>query len=254
MNAKKYMLPALCMLLLVSGCGAYKTVDKDIPIEEMDSLGEKYVGRTAWTRALIVDIKQTGIIDRGTEVEIVELDLHWGTAVGVKGPNKRKYRHALNLDRPVTSEAFDEAMDRLFWYDKPEKRYRMGLRKYGKRTARAIRDNELFKGMPIEAAIESIPTVAHAVVVGIDDQEWGQIVVAVVEAESGAVAVDPRDKGDGVRLQSAQNRIFEAEADLNPVALTIENAGCEGVFGYGIAPCRKVTGLEIVGENAGFHA
>ena len=39
----------------------------------------------------------------------------------------------------------------------------------------------------IEAAIESIPMVAHAVVVGIDDQEWGQIVVAVVEADSGAV-------------------------------------------------------------------
>lgn len=155
MNAKKYMLPALCMLLLVSGCGAYKTVDKDIPIEEMDSLSEKYVGRKVWTRALIVDIKQTGVIDRGTEVEIIGLDLHWGTAVGVKGPNKRKYRHALNLDRPVTSKAFEEAMDRLFWYDKPEKRYRLNLREYGKRTARAVRDNELFKGMEREAAIES---------------------------------------------------------------------------------------------------
>jgi hypothetical protein len=31
----------------------------------------------------------------------------------------------------------------------------MNLREYGKRTARAIRDNELFKGMPREAAIES---------------------------------------------------------------------------------------------------
>jgi hypothetical protein len=132
-----------------------KTVDKDIPIEEMDTLNEEYVGRRAWTRALIVDIKQTGIIDRGTEIEIVELDLHWGTAVGVKGPNNRKYRHALNLERPVTADAFRQAMAKLFWYDKPEKRYRMNLREYGKRTARAIRDNELFKGMPREAAIES---------------------------------------------------------------------------------------------------
>ncbi len=155
MNGKKLILPALCILLLVSGCGAYNTVDKDIPIEQNDELNEKYVGRTAWTRALIVDIKQTGVIDRGTEIEIVELDLHWGTAVGVRGPNKRKYRHALNIERPVTREAFDQAMERLFWYDKPEKRYRMNLREYGKRTARAIRDNELFKGMNRDAAIES---------------------------------------------------------------------------------------------------
>ena len=155
MNGKRLLLPALCILLLVSACGAYKTVEKDIPIEQMDELNEKYVGRTAWTRALIVDVKQTGVVDRGTEVEIVELDLHWGTAVGVRGPNKRKYRHALELERPVTKEAFETAMERLFWYDKPEKRYRTNLREFGKRTARAIRDNELFKGMDREAAIQS---------------------------------------------------------------------------------------------------
>jgi hypothetical protein len=155
LNGKKSLLPALCALLLVSGCGAYKTVEKDIPLQQMDALNEEYIGRKAWTRALIVDIKQTGVIDRGTEVEIVELDLHWGTAVGVRGPNKRKYRHALNLERPVTREAFEQAMSRLFWFDDPDKRYRMNLRAYGKRTARAIRDNELFKGMSREAAIES---------------------------------------------------------------------------------------------------
>ena len=37
----------------------------------------------------------------------------------------------------------------------------------------------------IEAAIESIPTVAHAVVVGINNQEWGQVVVAIVETRRG---------------------------------------------------------------------
>jgi hypothetical protein len=155
LKVKKSALPALCILLLVSGCGLYKTVDKDLPIQEMDELNEKYVGRTAWNRALLVDIKQAGVIDRGTAIEIVELDLHWGCAVGVKGPNKRKYRHALNLDRPVTREAFEQEMEKLFWFDKPDKRYRMNLREYGKRTARAIRDNELFKGMDRNAAIEA---------------------------------------------------------------------------------------------------
>jgi O-succinylbenzoic acid--CoA ligase len=35
----------------------------------------------------------------------------------------------------------------------------------------------------IEAAIETIPLAAHAVVVGVDDEEWGQVVVAVVATE-----------------------------------------------------------------------
>jgi hypothetical protein len=156
LNGKRFIFSSMIILLLVAGCGLYnKTVDKDIPIEDSDALDEEFVGRTAWTRALLVDIKQTGVIDRGTQVEIVELDLHWGTAVGVRGPNKRKYRHALNLERPVSADDYRAAMDKLFWFDKPDKRYRMNLREYGKRTARAIRDNELFKGMPREAAIES---------------------------------------------------------------------------------------------------
>ena len=40
----------------------------------------------------------------------------------------------------------------------------------------------------IEAAIVSIPTVAHAVVVGIDDQEWGQVVVAIIETSQGVTS------------------------------------------------------------------
>jgi len=37
----------------------------------------------------------------------------------------------------------------------------------------------------VEAAIESIPTAGQAVVFGTADDEWGQVVVAVVEATSG---------------------------------------------------------------------
>ncbi len=35
----------------------------------------------------------------------------------------------------------------------------------------------------VEAAIVTVPEVAHAVVVGVDDEEWGQVVVAVVESD-----------------------------------------------------------------------
>ena len=37
----------------------------------------------------------------------------------------------------------------------------------------------------VEAAIESIPLVGQAIVFGTADDEWGQVVVAVVEATSG---------------------------------------------------------------------
>lgn len=160
MNSTKSLVSAFCaIVLLTPGCNIWKktvtTIDKDLGIEEVDELEDRYIGERAWTRSLIVDLGQNGIIDRGTEVEIVELDLHWGCAVGVKGPNNRKYRHAMDLERPISVADFEAAMERLFWFDKPEKRYRMNLRAYGKRTARAIRDSELFKGMPREAAIES---------------------------------------------------------------------------------------------------
>ena len=52
----------------------------------------------------------------------------------------------------------------------------------------------------VEAAIESIPTAGQAVVFGTADDEWGQVVVAVVEATSGDlpqivehVALPPRE-------------------------------------------------------------
>jgi hypothetical protein len=160
LNSPKYIVSALfALVLLAPGCNFWKktvnVVDKDLGVEQVDELEKEYIGRKAWTRSLIVDLGQNGVIDRGTEVEIVELDLHWGCAVGVKGPNNRKYRHGMDIERPVTMEKFEAAMDRLFWFDKPEKRYRMNLRTFGKRTAQAIRDNELFKGMKRDAAIES---------------------------------------------------------------------------------------------------
>ncbi len=159
MTGKIFFIPALAFMLVLSGCNAVNnvvnTVKKDIPIEDIDLLKEEYIGKKAWTRSLIVDLGQNGVLERGTEVTIIELGLHWNGSVGVKAPNKRKYRHAMNIPRPLTKEKYEEAMHRLFWFDNPDKRYRMYLRLYGKRTARAIRDRELFKGMKQDAALES---------------------------------------------------------------------------------------------------
>lgn len=150
----------ICLVLLAglvfSGCTVYDTQLKDIPIEMEDQLLEDYIGRKAWTRTLLIDIgANNGIIDRDVEVRIVSLDFHWNGAVGVKGPNNKIIRHSLDLPRPITRESFEERLSRVLWFKKPDYRYRMNLREFGKRTAKAIYNHELFKGMPKAAALHS---------------------------------------------------------------------------------------------------
>jgi len=128
---------------------------KDIPIQDMDSLEDKYLGKTAWTKGYIVDIGQNGVLEQDTKVEIIELDMHWNGALSVKAPNKHKYRHALKLERPVTKEAYDEAINGILWFEKPTDRYRKNLWKYGKEIASAILNHQLIEGMSKEAALES---------------------------------------------------------------------------------------------------
>jgi O-succinylbenzoic acid--CoA ligase len=53
----------------------------------------------------------------------------------------------------------------------------------GRRDALILTGGENVRPSVVEAAIESVPTVAIAVVVGVDDGEWGQVVVALVETD-----------------------------------------------------------------------
>lgn len=152
---KRIVLMAIAASLVFSGCNIIQKVVKDIPVEQMDELKAKYEGRVAWTRSLLIDLGPEGIIDRDTKVKIISLDLHWNGAVMVEAPDRRRIRHGLNIARPLTKEKVEEKLNELFWFKKPEYRYRMNLRKYGKRTAKAIYNHELFKGMKKEAALES---------------------------------------------------------------------------------------------------
>ena len=153
---KRYLFFMVATLLVFSGCALVRTVTKDIPIDQMDALGEKYIGRAAWTRALLVDLDHSdSIIDRDAKVEIIGIDMHWGGAVTVRGPDRKKITHGLYLKRPLTSEKYEEKLSQIFWFKKPEYRYRMDLRRYGKRTAKAIFNHELFKGMKRDAALDS---------------------------------------------------------------------------------------------------
>lgn len=153
---KRCILLTFIMLFVLSGCKVVSTVKKDIPIEQRDALEEDYLGRKAWTRALLVDLDHSDrIINRDTEVEIIGLDMHWNGAVTVRGPDRKKITHGLNLKRPLTSKKFEEKLTQIFWFKKPTYRYRMDLRTYGKRTAKAIFNHELFKGMKRQAALDS---------------------------------------------------------------------------------------------------
>lgn len=154
--AARRLILGIFALIAFCGCGAVdKMIKKDLGIDEIDKLKENYVGRTAWTRALLIDLGPGGVIDRDTRVKIIDLDLHWNGAVTVEGPKRRRIRHSLEIERPLTLASVEEKLNRLFWFNDPEYRYRMNLRKYGKKTAKAIFEHQLFKGMKREAALES---------------------------------------------------------------------------------------------------
>jgi hypothetical protein len=146
---------ALLIVCIFAGCNLVSKVVRDLPIQDMDKLDKTYVGREAWTRALLIDLGPEGVIDRDTKVRIVSLDMHWTGSVTVKGPNRRNITHALNLERPLTMASVEEKLNKLFFFTTSEYRYRMNLRKYGKKTAKAVFDRQLFKGMKREAALES---------------------------------------------------------------------------------------------------
>ena len=58
----------------------------------------------------------------------------------------------------------------------------------GRTTDVIITGGENVRASVVEAAIAATPKVAHAVVVGVDDDEWGQVVVAVVETQHGVIS------------------------------------------------------------------
>jgi len=182
-NIRRFSILLVCLSVALAGCKAVNVVKKDIPIEDMDYLDDEYLGRTGWTKGYLVDIGQNGVLEQDTKVKIVELDMHWNGAVGVKAPDSRKYRHALDLERPVTKEAFEKAINGLLWFKNPTKRYRENLWKHGKKIAKAILDHQLIKGMSTEAALDS----------------WGPPSEIVMESQASSenavqwIYIDPRD-------------------------------------------------------------
>jgi hypothetical protein len=151
----------LLSILLLLGCSSVKmAIVKDIPLEEQNALLKKYKNRTAWTRVVLEDLSQRGTVQRDTKVKIIDMDFSMHGSVTVLGPKKKKIVDGLNVERPLTVEKIDGKMTEIFWFKSPMLRQVDYIRKWGKKTGRAIRNHEVFIGMVGDAALESwgIPT------------------------------------------------------------------------------------------------
>jgi hypothetical protein len=156
---KKVLLVLLVLpiILAVAGCTKVKNVvEKDIAIEDQQAILGQYIDRPGWTRGVLEDIGEGGSIARDTKVTIVEVGMHYTGSVTVQTLKKRnRVRHALDIERPLTPEKLHARMGELFWFKDPVLRQVDYIRKWGKKTARAIVAHEVFIGMTAEAATES---------------------------------------------------------------------------------------------------
>jgi hypothetical protein len=157
MQLKRLLKILPLVALAATACSTYKkVVVKDIPLEEQKYIKDTYIGRTAWSRGVIEDLGEGGSLPRDSKVKIVDIGMQYNGSITVQTPNrKKKIVHGLELERPLTKEKIDDKMNHLFWFKDPTMRQVDYIRKWGKKTARAIMDHEVFVGMTAEAAIES---------------------------------------------------------------------------------------------------
>jgi len=146
----------LVLLISISCTKVKRQVSKDIPLEQQTSMLEYYKDRSAWTRVVLEDLGEAGSIPRDTKVKIAYLDFHFSGSVKVETVEKHKrIVYGLDIVRPLSEEKIHVAMDELFWFKDPTLRQVDYIRKWGKKTARAIVAHEVFVGMSSEAAEES---------------------------------------------------------------------------------------------------
>jgi hypothetical protein len=103
------------------------------------------------------------IIPRDSKVEVFDLNFSYNGAVTVLDfgtyaggiPKRRKIVTGLNIEKPLTVEKFEARLAEILWFKSPMLRHVDYIREWGKKTARAVRNHEVFIGMPSAAATES---------------------------------------------------------------------------------------------------
>ena len=152
----------LALVAALSACSSVKNVVvKDIPLQEQQDILKEYKERIVWTRVVLQDLGEGGSIARDEKVKIIDVSMVYEGSVTVQTLQKKnKVRQGLSLERPLNKEKIDAALEELFFFEDPTLRHVGYIRKYGKKTARAIMEHEIFVGMPSDAALESWGTPA----------------------------------------------------------------------------------------------
>jgi hypothetical protein len=178
---KRLILILPLVLLTVLSCSKVKRqVSKDIPLDVQVDLLDYYKNRSAWTRVVLEDLGEGGSIPRDTKIKIITMDLHFSGAVSVESIKKdKRIVHGLEIESPLTEEKVHTAMDDIFWFKDPTLRQVDYIRKWGKKTARAIMAHEVFVGMTAEAAEESWGVAAKKNINEIGDKREEQWVYPV---------------------------------------------------------------------------
>ncbi|HEU4366167.1 MAG TPA: hypothetical protein VFT13_11970 [Candidatus Krumholzibacteria bacterium] len=167
----------LAMVAALAACSSVKNVVvKDIPLEEQELILKEYKDRIVWTRAVLQDLGEGGSLPRDLKVRIVDVAMVYEGTVTVQTLQKKnRVRQGLNIERPLNKEKIDAALAELFFFEDPVLRHVSYIRKYGKKTARAIMEHEVFVGMPSDAALESWGTPAKKNTNSINDvvnEQW----------------------------------------------------------------------------------
>ena len=167
----------LAMAAALVACSSVKNVVvKDIPLEEQELILKEYKDRIVWTRAVLQDLGEGGSLPRDLKVRIVDVAMVYEGTVTVQTLQKKnRVRQGLNIERPLNKEKIDAALAELFFFEDPVLRHVSYIRKYGKKTARAIMEHEVFVGMPSDAALESWGTPAKKNTNSINDvvnEQW----------------------------------------------------------------------------------
>jgi hypothetical protein len=164
-------------LVATAACSKVKSVVvKDVPLEEQEVILKEYKDRYVWTRSVIQDMGEGGSVPRDEKVKIVDLGLFMNGSVTIETLKKKnRIVRGLEIERPLNKAKIDEKLAELFFFEDPVIRHVGYIRKYGKKTARAIMDHELYAGMQAEAVLESWGPPARKVtseLSGVVNEQW----------------------------------------------------------------------------------
>ena len=176
----------------------------------------------------------SGVPLPGTEVRIVEGDGGGVGRIQVRGPTLMD-GYLRGADRPL-----DPGVDADGWFDTGdlgELDARGALHVHARRSDLIVTGGENVYPLEIEQRLESIPGVRRALVFGVPDARWGQLVAAVMELGPGA-SLDPLAAAAAARMAPHKRPRLACAVDALPLTGSgkLERAGAAERYAGVLAP------------------